>query len=64
MAALNTQYEVTTDWTRSMYLGITLKWYYINRTCDISMPEYIAAALHRFQHPLPNRPEHSTHRHT
>ena len=28
------------------------------------MPGYIAAALRRFQHPLPNQPEHSLHRHT
>ena len=64
LAALHTQYEVTTEWTDSMYLGITLKWDYINRTCDISMPGYIATALHRFQHPLPNLPEHSPHRYT
>ena len=54
LAALHTQYEVTTNWTGSTYLGITLKWDYINRTCDLSTPGYIAAALHRFQHPLPN----------
>ena len=54
LTALHTQYKVTTDWTGSMYLVITLKWNYINRTSDISIPGYIAAALHRFQHPLPN----------
>ena len=63
LAALHTQYEVTTDWTDSMYLGITFKWYYINRTCDLSMPEYIATALHWFQYPPPNRPENSPHCH-
>ena len=64
IAALHTQYEATTDWTGSTYLGITLKWDHINRTCDISMTGYIAAALHRFHHPIPNWPEHSPHRHT
>ena len=38
LAALHTQYEVTTNWTGSTYLGITLKWDYTNRTCDISIP--------------------------
>ena len=48
LADLHTKYEVTTYWTGSTYLGITLKWDYINLTCDISMPGYIATALHRF----------------
>ena len=64
LAALHTQYEATTDWTGSMYLVITLKWDYINCTCDISMPGYIVTALHHFQHPLPNQPENYPHRHT
>jgi hypothetical protein len=31
-------YELTTDWARTVCSGMTLKWYYKNRTCDISMP--------------------------
>ena len=54
LTSLQTQYEVNTDWTGSTYLGITLKWYYINLTCDLSMPGYIADKLHWFQNPLPN----------
>ena len=54
LAALHTQYEVTTNCTGSTYLGITLKLDCINRTCDLSIPGYIAVALHSFQHPLPN----------
>ena len=64
LAALHIQYEVTTDWTGSTYLGITLKWDYINGTCDLSMPGYITTALHCFQHPLPDQPEHLPHCHT
>ena len=61
LSALHNQYEATTDWNGSNYLGITLKWDYTNRTCDISMPRYIAAVIHLFQHPLPNRLEPSPH---
>jgi hypothetical protein len=31
-------YELTTDWTATVYSGMTLKWDYGKRTCDISMP--------------------------
>ena len=48
----------------STYLGITLKWNYINRTFDVSMPGYIVAEIHSFQNPLSNQPEHLPHRHT
>jgi hypothetical protein len=30
--------ELATDWTATVYSGMTLKWYYDKRTCDISMP--------------------------
>jgi hypothetical protein len=36
--ALLRTYELTTDWTATMYSGMTLKWDYGKRTCDISMP--------------------------
>jgi hypothetical protein len=62
LSALRDLYSVTVDWTGSKYLGLTLEWDYVNRTCDISMPGYIAAALHRFQHPPPKRPQDSPHR--
>jgi hypothetical protein len=31
-------YELTTDWTATLYSGMTLKWDYDTRTCNISMP--------------------------
>ena len=58
---LKMKYKITTDWTGSTYLGLTLQWDYVNRTLDISMPGYIARALSRFQHPEPTRPQHSPH---
>jgi hypothetical protein len=31
-------YELTTDWTATVYSDMTLKWDYDKRTCDIAMP--------------------------
>jgi hypothetical protein len=38
-------YELTTDWTAAVYSGMTSKWDYKNRTCDISMPGYISNVM-------------------
>ncbi|CAB9528638.1 expressed unknown protein [Seminavis robusta] len=50
---------MTTDWTGSLYCGLTLNWDYTNRTVDLSMPGYITKALARFEHPHPNRAQNS-----
>ena len=55
------KYKMTVDWSGELYLGIRLKWDYVNRTVDMDMPEYINKALQRFAHPLPTRPQHSPH---
>jgi hypothetical protein len=34
-------YELTTDWAANVYSGMTLKWDYRNRTCEIPMPDYV-----------------------
>jgi hypothetical protein len=49
------------DWNGTAYCGFTLEWDYEDRTADLSMPGYINAALHKYQHPAPARPEHSPH---
>jgi hypothetical protein len=51
-------YELATDWDGKMYSGMTLKWDYSNRNCDISMPGYIANLLSKFQHDMPKHPHH------
>ena len=61
LSALRDLYRVTADWSGTRYLGLTLEWDYQARTVDLSMPGYIAAALHRFQHPLPTAKEDSPH---
>jgi hypothetical protein len=52
-------YELTTDWTTTVYYGMTLKWDYDTRTCDISMPGYVSNVLSKFQHDSPKHPHHT-----
>jgi hypothetical protein len=52
-------YELTTDWTATVYSGMTLKWEYKNRTCDISIPGYVSNVLSKFQHDAPKHPQHT-----
>ena len=59
--SLRELYEITIDWTGKLYCGLTLEWDYYNRRCTLSMPGYIAKALHKFQHPLPAKPQHAPH---
>jgi hypothetical protein len=40
--ALLRTYELTTDWTATVYSGMTLKRDYDKRTCDVSMPGYVS----------------------
>jgi hypothetical protein len=58
-AALKENYDISTDWDGALYCGIKLKWNYVARTMDISMPGYIAAVLHRSQYPTLARPQHT-----
>ena len=51
--------EIDIDWAGKRFCGIHLNWDYINRTCDLSMPGYVDHALHKFQHPTPNKPQDS-----
>jgi hypothetical protein len=57
--ALLRSYEITTDWEGKVYSGITFKWYYKNRTYDISMPGYVANVLSKFKHNTPKHPQHT-----
>jgi hypothetical protein len=52
---------VSKDWTGGLYCGITLNWDYANKHVDLSMPGYIKDALHKFQNPLPKRPQYAPH---
>ena len=59
--ALKDLYSITVDWTGKLYCGLTLAWDYYNRTCTLSMPGYINSALHKFQHPIPEKAQHAPH---
>jgi hypothetical protein len=61
MTCIRKNYNISSDWNATAYCGLTLDWDYKNRTVDLSMPGYIKAALHKYQHPAPVRPEHAPH---
>jgi hypothetical protein len=60
-AAIEQHYEYTKDWRGQLYCGITINWNYDQGVVDLSMPGYIKATLHKFQHPTPPRPQHAPH---
>jgi hypothetical protein len=57
--ALLQSYELTTDLEGKLYSGMSLKWDYKNRTCNISMPGYVSNVLSKFQHDAPKHPQHT-----
>jgi len=59
--ALRDKYTITTDWTGSTYLGLTLAWNYAQRWVDVSMPDYVPNALARLGHKKPKIPQHAPH---
>jgi endonuclease I len=61
MECIKNNYNISSDWKGSAYCGLTLEWYYKNRTVDLFMPGYIKAALNKYQHTAPARPEHALH---
>jgi hypothetical protein len=48
--ALCKHYKVTTDWTHECYIGIHLRWDYINHQVHLFMPGYVRKALTIFHH--------------
>ena len=57
--ALRQKFTITIDKEAKKYIGINLKWGYIKRTVELSMPEHVKHDLHKFQNLLPSRPENS-----
>ena len=52
LQALRAKYTIYTDWGASLYIGITLNWNYTAGHVDLSMPKYVARALHKFKQAL------------
>jgi hypothetical protein len=61
MECIKQNYNISSDWKGSAYCRLTLEWDYKNRTVNLSMPGYIKAALQKYQHAAPTRPEHAPH---
>jgi hypothetical protein len=61
MECIKNNYNISSDWKGSAYCDLTLEWDYKNRTVDLSMPGYIKASLHKYQHAAPTSPEHAPH---
>ena len=59
IAILKKDYEVTVDWKGDLFVGIKLEWDYDKRTLDTHVPGFTKRALHKYQHPTPNRPQHA-----
>jgi hypothetical protein len=57
--ALLQSYELTTDWQAKVYSGMSLKWDYKNKTCDMYMPGYVSNVLSKFQHDSPKHLQHT-----
>ena len=51
--------EVDIDWDGKQFCGVHLDWDYDKCTCSLSMPGYVTNALHKFQHPKPNKAQDS-----
>ena len=52
-------YILTTDWKGELYVELTLRWDYVNRIVDLSMPGYVERALQQFCPPARSKPHHS-----
>ena len=68
LQALHAKYTISTDLDASLYIRIMLDWKYTSVHVDLSMPKYIARALHKFKQALQNfhpdnKPEYSPHKH-
>jgi hypothetical protein len=61
LTTLKKMYVCSTDWSGLRYCGLTLKWDYDARTCEVSMPGYIECSMQWFQHLPPSCPEMSPH---
>ena len=61
IAAIEENYDFAKDWVGKPYCGISIKWDYARGVVDLSMPNYIHSALHKFQHPAPICAQHAPH---
>ena len=58
---LKKYYTISIYWGGKFTPGLTLDWNYDKKYVDVSIPGYITKALHKFQHPTPQQPQHAPH---
>ena len=58
LSHLRQKYTITHD-EGTRFNGVHLKWDYMKRECELSIPEYCIKALIRFKHPTPTKQQHS-----
>jgi hypothetical protein len=63
LAALQSHYTVTTDWTGAKFAGIDITWDYARRTCRLLMPGSIHDIRLKYGHTAPSKPQHAPHKH-
>ena len=65
ISCITEHYKISEDWQGGRYLGLTMDWDYnkvhSKRKVHILMPGYKDAALLRFDHKQPNRPQNQPH---
>ena len=67
LSVLNQHYEMSVDWEGKKFAGIDIEWNYAarhgDRTCRLSMANYISDLLFREGHKAPSTPQLSPHKH-
>ena len=58
---LEQNYKLSTDWTGTKYVGLTIEWDYNKHEVHILMPDYVQQALTCFQHPPRWKLHHQPH---
>ena len=59
--ALRELYTVSTNWKGTLFCGLILNWNDTAGWVDVSMPGYVAAALHKFHHPPTTKKQDAPH---
>ena len=65
--ALSKHCELTKNWKVDLYSGINMEWnynpLYVNLTVRLTMDNYIANLIVKYDHPDPRKPQHSPYKH-
>ena len=62
LKSLQEDFTITEYWTGEKYLGLTLKWDYVNRNVSVSMMGYVQADLRNLQSKATTKPQYAPYR--